>query len=62
MEVEIQHSPKCVLLSFTSGNTPTLSSGFPYHIDDQDICKTVYVIGTWVFLSLVTFLGLPTMI
>ena len=33
--------PKCVVLSFTSGNTPALSSGSPYHIDDQDICKTV---------------------
>ena len=32
---------KCVLLSFTSGNTPALSSGSLYHIDNQDICKTV---------------------
>ena len=28
-------------MSFTSGNTPALSSGSHYHIDDQDICKTV---------------------
>ena len=33
--------PKCILLSSTFGNTPTLSSGSLYHIDDQDICKTI---------------------
>ena len=28
--------PKCVVLSFTPGNTPALSSESPCHIDDQD--------------------------